>query len=223
MPICETITFGESGDVRLVRSEEGRVEIDLRGRTILLEVPFLQAHLRRNLLPAVAAAEAVGVIPEGPITLELTAGRGEHLTLPGGVTLIDGCYNANPMSMRAALEDLADTVARTPGARSVAVLGDMRELGPRGREYHRELGEQVAREGVELLVTVGSLAAAIAEPFAGELHSVPDAAAAAEIVPGLLRPSDVVLVKGSLAVGLELVCRAIGGRAAATNGAGAAA
>jgi UDP-N-acetylmuramoyl-tripeptide--D-alanyl-D-alanine ligase len=217
----ETITFGESGDVRLVRSEPGHVEIDLRGRTIVLEVPFLQAHLRRNLLPAVAAAEAVGVIPEGRITLELTAGRGEHLTLPGGVTLIDGCYNANPMSMRAALEDLADTVARAPGVRSVAVLGDMRELGPRGREYHRELGEQVARAGVELLVTVGPLAAAIAEPFDGELHSVPDAAAAAEIVPGLLRPRDVVLVKGSLAVGLELVCRAIQARASVASGAGA--
>jgi UDP-N-acetylmuramoyl-tripeptide--D-alanyl-D-alanine ligase len=219
----ETVTFGASGDVRLTRSEEGRVEIDLRGRTIHLEVPFMQAHLRRNLLPAVAAAQAVGVIPEGRVTLEFTAGRGEHLRLPGGVILIDGCYNANPMSMRAALEDLADTVARTPGARSVAVLGDMRELGPQGRDYHRELGEQVVQEGVELLVTVGSLAAAIAEPFGGELHAVPDAAAAAEIVPGLLRPSDVVLVKGSLAVGLERVCRAIGGRAAAANGAGAAA
>ena len=136
--------------------------------------------------------------------------------------MIDGCYNANPMSMRAALEDLADTVARAPGVRSVAVLGDMLELGPRGREYHRELGEQVARAGVELLVTVGPLAAAIAEPFEGELHSVPDAAAAAELVPGLLRPSDVVLVKGSLAVGLELVCRAIGASASVANGAGAA-
>ena len=98
----------------------------------------------------------------------------------------------------------------------------MRELGPREREYHRELGEKVARAGVELLVTVGPLAAAIAEPFEGELHSVPDAAAAAEIVPGLLRPRDVVLVKGSLAVGLELVCRAIGASASVANGAGAA-
>jgi UDP-N-acetylmuramoyl-tripeptide--D-alanyl-D-alanine ligase len=219
----ETVTFGDGGDVRLVDSDPGRVEIDARGETVTLEVPFIQAHLRRNLLPAVAAAQAVGVIPEGLVTLELTAGRGQHFALPGGVTLIDGCYNANPMSMRAALEDLADTVARAPGARSVAVLGDMRELGPRGRDYHRELGQEVARAGVELLVTVGSLATAIAEPYGGELHSVADAAAAAEIVPGLLRPADVVLVKGSLAVGLEQVCRAIGARAGAANGAGAGA
>jgi UDP-N-acetylmuramoyl-tripeptide--D-alanyl-D-alanine ligase len=217
----DTVTFGDSGDVRLMRSDEDRVEIDLRGRTIVLEVPFAQAHLRRNLLPAAAAAQAVGVIPKGDVTLELTAGRGQHLALPGEVTLIDGCYNANPMSMRAALDDLADTVARSPGARSVAVLGDMLELGPRGREFHRELGEQAGRAGVELLVTVGALATAIAEPFEGEVHSVPDAAAAAEMVPALLRAGDIVLVKGSLAVGLESVCRAIGARAAVANGTGA--
>ena len=112
-----TITFGDLGDVRLVRSDPETVEIDLRGEAIVLEVPFVQAHLRRNLLPAVAAAKAVGVTPSGRVALELTAGRGQHLELAGGVTLIDGCYNANPMSMRAALEDLADTAARTPGAR----------------------------------------------------------------------------------------------------------
>jgi UDP-N-acetylmuramoyl-tripeptide--D-alanyl-D-alanine ligase len=220
-PDLNTITFGDSGDVRLVRSDDDRVEIDLQGRTIVLEVPFSQAHLRRNLLPAAAAAQAVGVIPTGDVTLELTAGRGQHLALPGGVTLIDGCYNANPMSMRAALDDLADTVARSPGARPVAVLGDMLELGPRGREYHRELGDQVEQAGVEVLVTVGALATAIAEPFEGEVHSVPDAAAAVEVVPALLREGDIVLVKGSLAVGLESVCRAIGARAAVAHGTGA--
>jgi UDP-N-acetylmuramoyl-tripeptide--D-alanyl-D-alanine ligase len=217
----ETVTFGDGGDVTLVRSESDRVEIDLAGRRIVLEVPFTQAHLRHNLLPAAAAASAIGVIPRGRVTLELTAGRGQHLALPDGVTLIDGCYNANPMSMRAALEDLVRTVAEAPGTRPVAVLGDMLELGPQGPEYHRELGERVARAGVELLVTVGPLATAIAEPFAGELYSVADAAAAAEVVPGLLRPGDVVLIKGSLAVGLELVCRALGARPASKNGAGA--
>ncbi len=151
----QTVTFGDGGDVRLTRSDDNRVEIDVAGQTVVLEVPFIQTHLRRNLLPAVAAARAVGVTPEGGVALELTAGRGEHLTLPGGATLIDGCYNANPMSMRAALEDLVQTAARTPDARPVAVLGDMRELGPTARDYHVELGEQVAHAGVELLVTVG--------------------------------------------------------------------
>jgi UDP-N-acetylmuramoyl-tripeptide--D-alanyl-D-alanine ligase len=204
-----TVTFGDSGDVRLVRSSDTHVEIDLRGEAIVLEVPFVQAHLRRNLLPAVAAARAIGVLASGRVALELTAGRGQHVDLPGGVTLIDGCYNANPMSMRAALEDLADTAARTPGARPVAVLGDMLELGPGAREYHLDLAEEVARAGVELLVTVGPLAAAIAERFDGEVHAVQDAPAAAKVIGELIRPGDLILVKGSLGVGLAQVCRAL--------------
>jgi UDP-N-acetylmuramoyl-tripeptide--D-alanyl-D-alanine ligase len=205
----DTITFGDAGDVQLRRSDPKSVEIDLAGETVVLEVPFTQAHLRRNLLPAVAAARAVGVIPSGRLALELTAGRGQHVALPGGVTLIDGCYNANPMSMRAALEDLADTAGRTPGVRPVAVLGDMLELGPGGRDYHLELAEEVERAGVELLVTVGPLAAAIAERFDGEVHTVEDAPAAAKLIGELIRPGDLVLVKGSLGVGLARVCRAL--------------
>jgi UDP-N-acetylmuramoyl-tripeptide--D-alanyl-D-alanine ligase len=204
-----TITFGNHGDVQLRRSDPETVEIDHKGETIVLEVPFIQAHLRRNLLPAVAAARAVGVIPSGPVALELTPGRGQHLAMPGGVTLIDGCYNANPMSMRAALEDLADTAERTPGARAVAVLGDMLELGPTARDYHLDLAEEATRAGVEVLVTVGPLAAAIGERFDGEVHTADDAPAAAKLIPELIRPGDLVLVKGSLGVGLAEVCRAL--------------
>jgi UDP-N-acetylmuramoyl-tripeptide--D-alanyl-D-alanine ligase len=215
----ETITFGDTGDVRLVRSGEERVEIDLAGRPIVLEVPFTQAHLRRNLLPAAAAACAVGVVPEGRVALELSPGRGQRVALPRGVTLIDDCYNANPMSMRAALEDLVQTAARARDARPVAVLGDMLELGPREREFHVEIGEEAVRAGLETLITVGPLAAAMAERFDGEVRSVPDAAAAAELVLGLIRPGDVVLIKGSRGVGLELVCRALSGRTPAGAGA----
>ena len=78
----DTITFGEGGDVQLRRSEEELVEIDVAGRTIVLEVPFKQAHLRRNLLPAVAAACAVGVIPAGRVALELSPGRGQRRRCP---------------------------------------------------------------------------------------------------------------------------------------------
>jgi UDP-N-acetylmuramoyl-tripeptide--D-alanyl-D-alanine ligase len=217
----KTVTFGDAGDVRLVRSDDKRVEIEMRGRRIVLEVPFTQAHLRRNLLPAVAAAQAIGVTPEGRVALELSPGRGQRLALPGGVTLIDDCYNANPMSMRAALEDLAQTAARTGDARPVAVLGDMLELGPQAREYHRELGREASAAGVELLVTVGPLAGAIGEEFDGELHRTEDAAAAARILPDLIRSGDVVLIKGSRGVGLELVCRTLSAAARAVNGAGA--
>ncbi|HEY4826727.1 MAG TPA: UDP-N-acetylmuramoyl-tripeptide--D-alanyl-D-alanine ligase [Solirubrobacteraceae bacterium] len=217
----ETITFGDGGDVRLVRSYEDRVEIDLLGRPIVLEVPFTQAHLRRNLLPAVAAAHAIGVIAEGRVALELSPGRGQRMALTGGVTLIDDCYNANPMSMRAALEDLAETTARMGDARPVAVLGDMLELGPRARDFHVELGREARRAGVEVLVTVGPLAGAIGEEFDGEVHRTESAAEAARVVPDLLRSGDIVLVKGSRGVGLELVCRTLSAAAPTPNGAGA--
>jgi UDP-N-acetylmuramoyl-tripeptide--D-alanyl-D-alanine ligase len=125
------------------------------------------------------------------------------------VTIIDDCYNANPMSMRAALDDLAATASLGDGARTVAVLGDMLELGPDERDYHVEIGAHAAATGVELLVTVGRLAAAMADGYDGETYAVADAAQAAALVPDLLAPGDVVLVKASRGVGLELVCGAL--------------
>jgi UDP-N-acetylmuramoyl-tripeptide--D-alanyl-D-alanine ligase len=137
----------------------------------------------------------------------ISAGRGERRELPGAVTLIDHCYNANPHSMRAALEDLA---ASSGGDRRlVAVLGDMLELGPRARAFHLEVGREAEQLGVEVLVTVGPLAAEMAQAFSRETHAVSDAEAAAALVPTLLRENDVVLVKGSLGVGLAAVCRAL--------------
>ena len=122
--------------------------------------------------------------------LALTPGRGESVTLPGGITVIDDCYNANPMSMRAALSDLDATAARTGAPRRVAVLGDMLELGPDERRYHRELGELASAAGVDLLVTVGPRAAAIADDFEGESQVLADAPEAAAIVPELLQEGD---------------------------------
>jgi UDP-N-acetylmuramoyl-tripeptide--D-alanyl-D-alanine ligase len=215
-PDVTTVTFGPEGDVRLSQAGGGpdgdRLTIDAQGERIVLEVPFTQAHLRSNLLAAVAAARAVGVTPEGRVGLTLTAGRGQRYLTPSRVTVIDDCYNANPISMRAALDDLKATADARDGARRVAVLGDMLELGPREREFHSQLGEQAAAAGVDVLVTVGPLATSIAESFGGEAHSVADADEAALVVPELLAPGDVVLVKASRGVGLELVCRALGAR-----------
>jgi UDP-N-acetylmuramoyl-tripeptide--D-alanyl-D-alanine ligase len=119
------------------------------------------------------------------------------------------------MSMRAALDDLADTAP----ARRVAVLGDMLELGPRERDLHRELAGHARARGVALLVAVGPLAAETAGAFAGEAHSVPDADAAAELLSGVLRANDTVLVKGSRGVGLERVAQALLGVSGAPAGA----
>ncbi len=207
-----TVTFGAEGDVRLQSAADNHVEIDAQGELITLEVPFTQAHLRSNLLAAVAAARAVGVTPEGRVELALSAGRGQRYVTPNQVTVIDDCYNANPISMRAALDDLKATAAASDSPRRVAVLGDMLELGPQERDFHVQLGEQAAAAGVDVLVTVGPLAAAMYEGFNHETYSVADAREAAELVPDLLAPGDVVLVKASRGVGLELVCRALGVR-----------
>jgi len=205
-----TITFGDQGDVRFTEQSPDTVSIDAAGTPVTLVVDFQPAHLRADLLAAVAAATAVGVTPAGRVELALSPGRGETIRLPGDITVIDGCYNANPMSMRAALTDLADCAARIGAARRVAVLGDMLELGEDRREYHLALGGLARRAGVDLLVTVGPEAAAIAESFAGETEVLADADDAARIVPGLLQRGDLVLVKGSLGVGLKAVGTALG-------------
>lgn len=207
-----TITFGDHGDVRLVGTEAGRVSIDCLGERIELEVPFTQAHLRTNLLAAVAAGMAVGVRPSGTVALALSPGRGESATLRDGTILLDDSYNANPMSMRAALDHLAATAGSlNRPVRRLAVLGDMLELGPDEGRFHAELGEYARHVGVDVLVAVGPLSAETARSFAGDAHSVPDAAQAAKLVGELVRPGDVVLVKASRGVGLELVCRSLVG------------
>jgi UDP-N-acetylmuramoyl-tripeptide--D-alanyl-D-alanine ligase len=81
----------------------------------------------------------------------------------------------------------------------------MLELGPQERALHRELGPYVSDAGVDVLVAVGPLAAELGEGFRGEVHAVPDAAAAAEAADAIVRSGDVVLVKGSRGVGLEVV------------------
>ena len=165
-----------------------------------VELPFASAHMRLNAAAALAAARAVGVEPHGAIAVALSDLRGQRLELPGGVTIVNDCYNANPMSMRAALDDLA---AAAPGRR-VAVLGDMLELGPESERFHREIGEHARERGVDLLVTVGPRAAAM-----GGDQAVADAAEAAALLPELLEDGDTVLVKGSRGVGLEVVAEAL--------------
>jgi UDP-N-acetylmuramoyl-tripeptide--D-alanyl-D-alanine ligase len=98
----------------------------------------------------------------------------------------------------------------------VAVLGDMLELGPEERAFHEEVGRQAAEAGVEVLVTVGPRALAMAGVFEGEAHPVADAAEAAALLPELVQGGDTVLVKGSRGVALEAVADSL--RAAAVAG-----
>jgi UDP-N-acetylmuramoyl-tripeptide--D-alanyl-D-alanine ligase len=203
-----TVSFGPGGDVTLVAETPDSVEIDAGGQRVGLGVDFTPAHLRRNLLAAVAAARAVGVTPAGRINLRLSSGRGQPRELADGVTLLDDAYNANPMSMRAALDELA--TAGGGGRRRVAVLGDMLELGSAELDFHREIGAYAA-ERADVLVTVGPLARVMSERFGGEAHHAADAEAATPLVRSLLRERDVVLVKASNGVALKRVCEALVG------------
>jgi UDP-N-acetylmuramoyl-tripeptide--D-alanyl-D-alanine ligase len=203
----KTVTFGERADVALEQVlSDGRVLIQAHGREFELQPSFGQAHNLRNLLAAVAASLALGIDPHGPLHVRFSAMRGERLELADGVILINDCYNANPMSMRTAIDDLA----RTAPARRVAVLGDMLELGPDSPRLHREIGLYAAEHGLDLLVAVGPLAAEMRTEFEGESYAAADALAAAEMLQPLLAAGDTVLVKGSRGVGLERVAETLG-------------
>jgi UDP-N-acetylmuramoyl-tripeptide--D-alanyl-D-alanine ligase len=171
-------------------------------------VPFTARHQLANLLAAVAAAQAVGVEPAGRVDVNFGPLRGEIISLPNGVTVVNDCYNANPLSMRAALDDLA---TYQPPGRRVAVLGDMLELGPSERADHREIGEYAGEAGVDVLVAVGPRSSEMAAAFRGETHRAADAHEAAALASELVRGGDVVLVKASRGIGLETVAEALAG------------
>jgi UDP-N-acetylmuramoyl-tripeptide--D-alanyl-D-alanine ligase len=136
----------------------------------------------------------------------LSAHRMHVVERADGVTVIDDSYNANPDSMRAALKTLA-TIAG-PHRRSVAVLGEMLELGPESREAHDSIGRLLVRLNVGLAVVVGVGARAIADgashegSWGDEVVRVDDLAGARSLLREELLPGDVVLLKSSHGAGL---------------------
>ena len=178
---------------------------------VALRTPFLTENFLLDVLAACAAAFACGIPPgdlAGPVAGFLPFDkRGALLRLGRGVTLVDESYNSNPRALEGALRGLAGL----PAARKVAVLGDMLELGPSAPVFHEEAGRQAAREGWAPLVTVGPLGRRMAEGArsegldASEIASFETAEEAAAAVPGLVRPGDLVLVKGSRGMRLETV------------------
>ena len=194
--------FGPENIERFDRVEGGcRVAFALGDRKLELEFPFSARHQAGNAVAALLALEALGLpFPEGRVDVELSRWRGEESPLPGGGLLINDAYNANPASMRAALEHLAEHEGR-----KVAVLGEMAELGPTAPAYHREVGEVLRALGIDSVLAVGELARAYGGEFAR------DAEEAVEKIGDLVRPGDIVLVKGSRAVGLEVVAEALTG------------
>ncbi len=197
----DTIRFGPGGDVAFVGLTGGVATFDINGDRREVELSFDEPHNLLNAAAALAAASAVGVAPAGRLDVRFSSLRGEVVELEGGVTVVNDCYNANPMSMRAALQHLA----ATPAGRHVAILGTMAELGPDGDRYHREIGELADELGVDVLITVGEPALPIASGFDGEKHAVATPEEAGAMLEDIGRAGDRVLVKGSRSAGLERV------------------
>jgi UDP-N-acetylmuramoyl-tripeptide--D-alanyl-D-alanine ligase len=199
----DTWTFGPGGHVQLLGMADGRAEIEARGERVELVLPYSEPHNLLNTLAAVAAARAAGFTVGGPVDVRFSSLRGEVVELPGGVTVVNDCYNANPMSMRAALDHLA----QSPAERRIAVLGTMAELGPGSPEFHREIGAHAAELGIDVLVAVGPAALGYGDGYGdeGELYPVGSPEEAGALLEEVARPGDRVLVKGSRSVGLERV------------------
>ncbi len=214
---AHVLTTGRRADadvraVDVVLDEQARARFTLlaRGRSAPVTLQVVGEHQVANALSAAGAALALGLTPAEVAGALSAAGprsrwRMEVTCRPDGVTVVNDAYNANPESMRAALAALAGL----PGERRIAVLGGMAELGPGAAAEHERLGRDAAATA-DLIVAVGPEAVGIADGAvaagrrAGEesVH-VPDRTAARELLDGLLRPGDVVLVKASRSYGLE--------------------
>ena len=202
------VRFGPGGDISAeeVRVENGQstVTVQTGAGSEEFVFPFTEDHNVTNALAAIAAGLARGAalnelsVRAGGISF--SALRGEHIELDPDVLLINDCYNANPLSMRAALKYLGGLDRK----RKIAVLGLMAELGPDQDHFHVEIGEFARESGTDLVIGVGP----VAEGY-GPDRLVETPEAAADLLRELLEPGDAVLIKGSRSAGLEAVTESL--------------
>jgi UDP-N-acetylmuramoyl-tripeptide--D-alanyl-D-alanine ligase len=165
-----------------------------------VEVGFTARHLAANALAAIATAHALGLELPPRLEVEFSGWRNQELPLPGGGVLVNDAWNANPVSVRAALEHLAELAA---GRRTVAILGEMAELGGYADEGHREVARALEELGIDEIVAIGPQARA----YGGRWFATRDEALPA--IERLLRPGDCVLVKGARVLALERIAEAL--------------
>jgi UDP-N-acetylmuramoyl-tripeptide--D-alanyl-D-alanine ligase len=201
-------------DVRRFQAPEvdvrdGHAYVRYGGREIAFS--FAARHQASNAMAALTACEALGVpLPDELVEVSFSRWRSEESELPGGGLLINDAWNANPVAMRAALEYL---VERAEGRRTIAVLGEMAELGENAAAYHDEIGRLVRDLGVGHVFAIGPMAKHYtthvnASTWSADLE---DRDSFLEQLREELAPGDVVLVKGSRSVGLEFVAAALTG------------
>jgi UDP-N-acetylmuramoyl-tripeptide--D-alanyl-D-alanine ligase len=212
---ADLVTFGvtEAADFRATDirgSEGGGVAFSVGGARVELKCPGL--HNVYNAVAAVAAASLFGVSPAeaGRILADYEPLR-MKVTEAGGLTIIDDSYNANPDSVKAAL----DVVSSMGGRRRVFVMGEMHELGRSAETLHADVGRAVASSGIDILIGIGRLTGSAVDAARASGMS-PEAAVyfarkqeAIEQMPAMIKPHDIVLVKGSRMTGLEEISEAL--------------
>ncbi|MGH7893365.1 MAG: UDP-N-acetylmuramoyl-tripeptide--D-alanyl-D-alanine ligase [Candidatus Binatia bacterium] len=214
------ILFGDAGEVRARDIvDDGalgtRFVLDAAGETHPLRLRVAGRHNVSNALGATAAARALGV-PLASVctaleTFEAPTMRMQVVTLASGVTVLNDCYNANPGSMAAALQ----TLGASRASRRIAALGEMLELGDAAETAHRELGGRAAAAGLDALLLLGTHARLVREgALAAGMPADRVAIAAshdalAHELAAILRPGDLLLLKGSRGAALERVLQAL--------------
>jgi UDP-N-acetylmuramoyl-tripeptide--D-alanyl-D-alanine ligase len=202
------LRFGPGGDVEAIESrvEDGVTDalIQAPGGRQFFHFPFAEPHNLENALAAIAIGAALDAplaeMADRAANIGFSRFRGERLEMGDGIVLVNDCYNANPVSMRAALHHLASI----GDGRRIAVLGEMAELGLDAPAYHGAVGELAREAEVDLLVGVGASAR---DYRPDELVGTPEEAA--ELLAEWLEAGDTVLVKGSRSAGLEAVAETL--------------
>ena len=219
---CEVITFGLSDacDVRASYTSNGfgsDLQVTARGAEFSIKLAAAGEHNVRNALAAIACALGAGVgqdaIVRGLEAFAPVGGRLQRKTAANGATVIDDTYNANPDSMRAAI----DVLAACPAPR-ILVVGDMGEVGAQGKEFHEEIGAYAASRGIETVLATGELARYLTASGARHYEQFDELLAALDEKLGG-NTNSTVLVKGSRFMKMERVVQHLTGSTTIGKGA----
>ena len=189
---------------------EAVLESKVSGETIECNIPLPGAHMVNNALAAMAVGEALGLTPDeieqGIENVPSTQGRSNILSTEN-YTIIDDCYNANPTSMKAALDLLSLSTGR-----KVAIMGDMFELGEDEIKLHRETGEYAVKAGIDVIICVGGLSKASyegTEEAKGERYYFETLDSFLDNMKDILKKNDTILVKASHSMGFESIVKTL--------------
>ncbi len=205
----QQMTFGlaHASDISAnyqLRSEDSELELNTSKGICTFTLPVAGLHNVKNALAATTLALAVGVslnaIAEGLSKFNGVKGRLHHKRGINGATLIDDTYNANPASMKAAIDVLA-----SKNGQKILVLGDMGELGDSAPILHAEIGEYAKQKGIDALYTLGNLSMEMSRAFSATPQHFSDANTLAEVIKKSMNENTHVLIKGSRFMKMEQV------------------